>query len=135
MKKTLFTLLFLIVSCHTFSQSDNDFQYVTSSQSGKEIYIHFEKDNYGTKEFWLKMTEPVKTTKSKSGKIIKTGGGYTIEYIKMNCSEKEFSSSYTTKYDKNGNPTSLSSYYDVHDQKIVPGSVMSGVYRYICATE
>lgn len=135
MKKTLFTLLILIISSKTFSQTDDEFQYVTSSKSGNEVYIHFEKDNYGTKEFWLKITEPIKTTKNKRGKLIKTGGGYTLEYIKMDCAEKEYSSSDAIKYDKNGNSTRRPEYYDTQGEKIIPGSVMSGVYRYICETE
>ncbi|HSD06250.1 hypothetical protein [Flavobacterium sp.] len=135
MKKTLFTLLILIISSKTFSQTDDEFQYITSSKSGNELYIHFEKDNYGTKEFWLKITEPIKTIKNKSGKLIKTGGGYTLEYIKMDCAEKEYSSSDAIKYDKNGNPTRRPEYYDTQGEKIIPGSVMSSVYRYICETE
>ncbi|POS00663.1 hypothetical protein Q361_1332 [Flavobacterium croceum DSM 17960] len=135
MKKLLFTILILAISSKTFSQTDDEFQYVTSSKSGNEVYIHFEKDNYGTKEFWLKMTEPIKTTKNKNGKIIKTGGGYSLEYITMDCSEKEYGSSNAVKYDRNGNPTQRPDYYDTHGEKIIPGSVMSAVHKYICETE
>lgn len=135
MKKLLFTLLILTISSKAFSQTDDEFQYVTSSNSGIEVYIHFEKDNYGTKEFWLKMTEPIKTTKNKSGKIIKTGGGYSLEYITMDCSEKEYGSSDAVKYDRNGNPTQRPDYYDTQGEKIIPGSVMSAVHKYICETE
>jgi hypothetical protein len=135
MKKLLFTLLILTISSKTFSQTDDEFQYVTSSKSGNEVYIHFEKDNHGTKEFWLKMTEPIKTTKNKSGKIIKSGGGYSLEYITMDCSEKEYASSNAVKYDRNGNPTHRPEYYDTHGKKIIPGSVMSAVHKFICKTE
>ena len=135
MKKILFTLLILTISSNTFSQTDDEFQYVTSSKSGNQVYIHFEKDNYGTKEFWLKMTEPIKTTKNKSGKIIKTGGGYSLEFITMDCSEKEYGSSNAVKYDRNGNPTQRPDYYDTQGEKIIPGSVMSAVHKYICETE
>ncbi len=119
----------------SFSQSDDEFQYITSSTSGTEVYVHFEKDNNGTKEFWLKMTEPLKTVKSKNGKIINTGGGYTLEYINMNCNEKDYSSSNALKYDKKGTASQRPEYYDTYDVKIVPGSVMSAVYRYICETQ
>jgi hypothetical protein len=119
----------------SFSQSNDEFQYVTSSTSGTEVYVHFEKDNYGTKEFWVKITNPVKFKKGKNGKTFKTGGDYTLEYIKMDCSEKEYSSSNAVKYDKNGNATQRPEYYDTYKEKIIPGSVMSGVYKYICETE
>lgn len=135
MTKILFTTLLLIISMKSFSQSDDEFQYITSSTSGTEVYVHFEKDNNGTKEFWLKMTEPLKTVKSKNGKIINTGGGYTLEYINMNCNEKDYSSSNALKYDKKGTASQRPEYYDTYDVKIVPGSVMSAVYRYICETQ
>ncbi|AIN75171.1 hypothetical protein O8E88_000461 [Flavobacterium psychrophilum] len=134
MKKILFIFL-LFISIKSFSQSDDEFQYITSSASGTQVYVHFEKDNYGTKEFWLKMTEPVKSTKGKNGRIIKTGGGYTLEYIKMNCSEKEYSSSNGVQYYKNGNSKHRPEYYDSNDEKIIPGSIMTAVYKFICENE
>jgi hypothetical protein len=71
MRQILLTLLLFTISLKSFSQSADEFKYITSSSSGSQVFIHFVKDNYGTKEFWLKFTEPIKTTKSKNGKLSK----------------------------------------------------------------
>ena len=134
MKKILFAFLFLIISNKSFSQSDDEFQYVTKSENGTEVYIHFEKENYGTKEFWIKWVFPIKSTKNKSGKIIKSGGGYALEYCKLNCSEKVYSLTDTIEYDKNGKVTG-NNYSEKYQEKVVPGSVMNGIYRFICESE
>jgi hypothetical protein len=134
MKKILFAFLLLIISNKSFSQSDDEFQYVGESVNGDEVYIHFEKENYGTKEFWIKWILPVKSTKNKNGKIIKSGGGYVLEYCKIDCSEKTYSISDTIKYDKNGNVIA-NNYSETYQQKVVPGSMMNGIHRFICENE
>jgi hypothetical protein len=133
MKKILLTLLFFIVYSKSFSQND-DFQYVVSAKDGTEVYVLFEKDNYGIKEFWVKMIPPFKNVKNKKGKLIKTGGGYTLEFFKMNCSDKTYSTSDGIKYNQNGDVVQTN-YYETFDEKIIPGTVLSGVYKYICETE
>lgn len=120
MLKKIFILSLLLSSSISFSQNDDEFEYVTSSTSGNLIYVHFEKDNYGTKEFWLKITEPSKSIKSKNGKIIKSGGGYTLEYCKMNCTDKDYSISDLVRYDKNGNPRKTEYYSDEIMKKLSP---------------
>lgn len=132
-KNLLFFLLF--VSIKSFSQSDDEFQYVTSSKDGSEIYILFEKDSNGIKEFWIKIMFKEKNSKGKNGKIIKSGGGYMLEYIKMDCSEKEYSSTNAVIYDKNGDSKKRPIYYDSYNEKVIPGTVMSGVYKYFCELE
>jgi hypothetical protein len=53
----------------------------------------------------------------------------------MNCSEKEFSVSYSVKYDKNGNLKKLLDSNNSDYEKIIPSSLMFAVYKYICETE
>ena len=134
MKKILFAFLLLIISNKSFSQSDDEFQYVTKSTDGTEVYIHFEKENYGTKEFWIKWVIPIKSTKNKNGKIIKSGGGHVLEYCKLDCSDKTYSLSDTIKYDRNGKAIG-DNYSETYNEKVIPGSVMNGIYRFICEKE
>ena len=132
MKKILLIILF-IISSKSFSQND-EFQYVTSTKDGTEIYLYFEKDNDGVKEFWLKMINPIKTVKNKKGKLIKTGGDSSVQFYKLNCSEKRYSTSDGVIYDREGKVTQKI-YIDSYDDKIIPGTVLSAVYRYVCETE
>lgn len=133
MKKVLLTILFFIISSKSFSQND-EFQYVVSAKDGTEVYILFEKDNYGIKEFWAKMVLPVKNVKNKKGKLIKIGGGYTLEFFKMNCSDKTYSTSDGIKYNENGDVIQTN-YLESYNEKVIPGTVMSAVCRYICEIE
>ncbi|KQB37663.1 surface-adhesin E family protein [Flavobacterium aquidurense] len=133
MKKILFTIFLLVISSKSFSQND-DFQYVTSAKDGTEVYLYFEKDNYDTKEFWLKIVPPIKTGKNKKGKLIKTGGGSSVQFYKLDCSEKTYSTSDGVIYDRNGEIIEKI-YNDSYNDKIIPGTVMSAVYRYVCETE
>ena len=133
MKKILFTILFIILYTKAFSQND-EFQYVTSTKDGTDIYLYFEKDNDGTKEFWLKIINPIKTSKNKKGKLTKTGGDSSVQFYKLNCSEKRYSTSDGVIYDRNGK-VSQKIYIDSYDDKIIPGTVLSAVYRYVCETE
>lgn len=133
MKKILYTILFFILYSKSFSQND-EFQYVTSTKDGTEIYLYFEKDNDGIKEFWLKIIHPIKTAKNKKGKLIKTGGESILQFYKLNCSEKRYSTSDGVIYDRNGKVIQ-NIYTDSYDDKVIPGTVMSAVYRYVCESE
>lgn len=133
MKKILFTILLCIISSKSFSQND-EFQYVASAKDGTEVYLYFEKDNDGTKEFWLKIINPIKTLKNKKGKLIKTGGDSTIEFYKLNCSDKTYSTSDGVVYNRNGEVI-RKIYINAYDDRIIPGTIMSGVYKYICEIE
>ena len=131
MRKIIITIILFIVSNLMYSQDSDDFQYVAAAENGSMVYVLFEKENYGTKEFWQKMTYPLKTIKGKSGKLTKSGGGYSLQYIKMNCAEKEYSSTDIIIYDRNGKSKNRPEYYDQHNAKVIPGSVMSAVHRYM----
>ncbi len=133
MKKIFFTLLFIIICQKSFSQ-DDEFKYVASSRDGTEVYVLFERDSYGTKEFWVKMVAPIKTIKNKKGKLIKTGGGYILTFFKMNCSSKTYSTSDGLEYNKEGEVIRRN-FFDVYNEKVIPGTILSGVYKYVCETE
>ncbi len=103
MKKILPIILLFIISSKSFSQND-EFQYVTSAKDGTEVYLYFERDNNGTKEFWLKIINPIKTIKNKKGQLIKSGGDSSVQFYKLDCSEKRYSTSDGVIYDRNGAP-------------------------------
>jgi len=133
MKKILLTILLFTFYGESFSQND-EFQYVTSTKDGTEIYLYFEKDNDGIKEFWLKMINPIKTVKNKKGKLIKTGGDSSVQFYKLNCSEKRYSTSDGVIYDREGKVIQKI-YINSYDDKIIPGTVLNVVYRYVCENE
>ncbi|WP_149208049.1 surface-adhesin E family protein [Flavobacterium johnsoniae] len=130
MKKIFFLALFIMICNKSFSQSD-EFQYVTSAKDGTEIYLYFEKGNDDIKEFWLKIINPTKTVKNKKGQLIKTGGDSSVQFYKLDCSEKRYSTSDGVIYDRSGKVIQKI-YTDSYDDKIIPGTVMSSVYRYVC---
>jgi hypothetical protein len=117
----------------SFSQSD-EFQYITSTKDGSEVYLYFERDHEGNKEFWLKVINPTKTVKNKKGQLIKTGGDSSIQFYKLDCSEKRYSTSDGVIYDRNGKVIQKI-YTDSYDDKIIPGTILSAVYRYVCENE
>jgi len=133
MKKILPIILLFIISSKSFSQND-EFQYVASAKDGTEVYLYFERDNNGTKEFWLKIINPIKTIKNKKGQLIKSGGDSSVQFYKLDCSEKRYSTSDGVIYDRNGK-VSQKIYIDSYNDKIIPGTVLSAVYRYVCETE
>lgn len=134
MKKLLFTLFMLIVSTKSFSQSNDEYQYVTLSSDGSTYYVHLELCTQDTKKFWLKIISPNKTSKSKSGKIIKKGGDFTVKYLSVDCSFKEYTIYEESNFDKNGNLISSEQFssYDRYSERIMPGTVMSAIYKYVC---
>lgn len=134
MRNLLFCFLLFIISANSFSQNDDEYQYVGSAKDGTKVYILFEKENYGMKEFWIKMINPVKTVKNKKGKLIKSGGGYTLEFCEMNCSAKTFSTSNGIKYNKNGD-VAQRLYDDTYNERVIPGTIMDAIHNYICKTE
>lgn len=133
MKQKLLIIIFFIITCKSFSQND-EFQYVTSSKDGTEVYLYFEKGNDQIKEFWLKIIDPTKTVKNKKGQSIKTGGDSIVQFYKLDCSEKRYSTSDGVLYDRNGKVVKKI-YVDSYDDKIIPGTILSAVYRYVCETE
>lgn len=52
--------------------------------------------------------------------------------MKINCSERKYNLIQTVVYNRLGNVTSEAENFDF-DKKIIPGSVMSGIYDFICS--
>lgn len=127
-----FSVFFLLLSHLSFSQSDEDFSYATSSKDGIDYFVYIEKTEYdGSKSIWVKSTKPIKTIKNKKGKTVKTGGGKTLTFMKIDCSERTFDILETIEYDKSGNV--VKSYNDYsYGNRIVPGSIMTGIHGYVC---
>lgn len=129
--KFLLSILFILIFNFSFSQSDDDFNYAASDNKGNDYYVYIEKVNYSTKEIWIKKTDPIKTIKNKKGKYVKTGGGYTLSFLIVNCSDKEYDSKQTIKYNKSGDVVD-SNDFPSYSNKVVPGSVMSGIFDFVC---
>lgn len=131
MKKILLILILLFTS-KIYSQN-NDFVYVTSAKDGTEVYVKQEDEVFNTKHFWIKMTNPVKKVKSKSGKYIKSGGGYTMQFMKLDCSDKTYSTSDGVMYNTSGKV--VREVFDLYNERVIPGSIMEGIYNYVCLGE
>ena len=131
MTKLFYLTLFLLMFNFSFSQSDEDFTYSTSDKKGCDYYIYIEKVNYSTTEVWVKRIEPLKTVKNKSGKYVKTGGGYVLQFMIINCSDREYDVRNRISYDRNGNVVESDDYVS-YNNKVIPGSVMSGVFDSVC---
>lgn len=129
--KLFFSFLFLYFANLSFSQTDEDFILAASAKDGSEYYVYIEKVNYDSKDIWVKNPIPVKSVKNKKGKLIKSGGGYTLAFMKVNCSDREYDLIQTIAYDKNGN---VKENYenDSYGNKVIPGSIMSGIFEYVC---
>lgn len=129
--KLLLIALFILSFSKIYSQNE-EFTYVTSSKNGEDYYVLIKKiDDYST-EIWVKKTEPIKYKKNKSGKTIKTGGGYILTFMTIKCGESTYDLGESITYYENGNVKSnidISSY----ENRVVPGSVMSAIYDFVCS--
>lgn len=135
MNKNLLILLAILLFINvSYSQSDEDFNFVTTSKDGTEYYVYIEKNTEYSKEIWVKSLIPTKTIKNKKGKYVKIGGGYNLAFIIMSCSKKKYDINQTVSYNKDGKVTENSD-FPSYDKKIVPGSVMSGIYDFVCNSE
>ena len=95
--------------------------------------MKFEDEIFNTKNFWVKMTNPIKTIKNKSGKYIKSGGGYTLQFMKLDCSYKTYSATDGVTYNSSGKVVRET--FDLYNERVIPGSIMEGIYRYVCIEE
>ncbi len=80
MIKNLYILLSILLFVNvSYSQSNEDFNYVTTSIDGVEFYVYIEKDTDYTKEIWVKGLTPTKTIKNKKGKYVTVGGAISSD--------------------------------------------------------
>lgn len=132
MKTNFFLALLLFLSFSKIYSQNEDFTYVTSSTNGEDYSVLIKKiDDYST-EIWVKNTVPIKSRKTKSGKIIKTGGGYKLTFMSIKCGDSTYDLGESIAYDKNGNVTSTTD-IPSYDKRVVPGSVMSAIYDFVCS--
>lgn len=110
---------------------DDGFQYVTTSKEGSNYSILIEKSEFNTTEIWVKNSVPLKTKKNSKGKLIKIGGGYVMTYMAINCEDKEFNIEEKVSYNSKGEVIN-SDKFGSYGNKIVPGSVMSAIYKFVC---
>ena len=132
MKIFFLNIIFIITfNLLSFAQSDEEFIYSTSDVQGSKYYIYIENKESGNDKVWIKRLDPEKTIKNKNGKIIKIGGGSTLNFVKINCSDKEYDQIEKIVYSKSGGVISSNDYHSFGN-KVIPGSVMSGIFNSVC---
>lgn len=132
MKKLLLFLITGIFPILTYSQEG--FEYAITG-NGVDYYYKIESDMMGfSKDIWLKYDRPTKKVKNKSGKYITKGGGYTMAFMEIGCSSKTHQTKNIINYDKNGNVTGRDD-VPTFSKPIVPGSVIEGIHKKVCAKD
>jgi hypothetical protein len=132
MKTKIFITLLIMLSFSKVYSQNEEFTYVTTSTNGEGYSVLIKKiDEYST-EIWVKKTEPIKSKKNRSGKIIKTGGGYSLTFMSIKCGDSTYDLGESIAYDQNGN---VKSNIDIasYENRVVPGSVMSAIYDFVCS--
>ena len=123
----------LLISVSSYAQ--DGFQYATT---GNGVDYYYRIENSGLlgmyKEIWLKYDKPTKKVKTKSGKYVTRGGGYTMAFMEIGCSSKTHQTKNIINYDKNGNVTERDD-IPTFSKPIVPGSVIEGIYNAVCRNE
>ncbi len=127
--KTLL-LTFLLFPLFYFSQMDaNGWYLANTGADGTKNYIkNIGKKDSDTFTCWVKMVSPSK--KNKKGVV--TEGDYSLQFWTIYCSENQYLTSDTTKYDSTGKVL-LS--YDASFNGIknaVPDSVAEGIILLVC---
>ena len=118
----------------TTINAQEGFQYAVTG-NGVDYYYRIENDIMGiSKQIWLKYDRRSKKVKTKSGKYITKGGGFTMAYMEIGCSSKTHQTNNIINYDNNGNPTERDD-TPTFSKPIVPGSVIEGVYNAVCRKE
>jgi hypothetical protein len=132
MKTKIFITLLLLLSFSNIYSQNEEFTYVTTSNNGEDYSVLIKKNDEYSTEIWVKKTEPIKSKKNKSGKIIKTGGGYRLTFMSIKCGDSTYDIGESIAYDQNGN---VKSNIDIasYENRVVPGSVMSAIYDFVCS--
>jgi hypothetical protein len=131
--KKIITLITLIISTLTFAQEETAWEYIGVTDNNSEIYVKIEKSSTYEHEAWVKMTIPVTSKKSKSGKFIKSGGGYKLAYWDIQCENKTFSTSSRITYNSKGVVISRGEVYDdLNNERVIPDTIGDFIFKYIC---
>lgn len=132
MKRILFFTM-LLISVSSYAQ--DGFQYATT---GNGVDYYYRIENSGLlgmyKEIWLKYDKPTKKVKTKSGKYVTRGGGYTMAFMNISCSSKTHQTNNIINYDFKGNVTGRDD-IPTFAKPIVPGSVIEEIARQVCSKE
>lgn len=132
MKKLLLLLITGIFPILTYSQEG--FEYAITGND-VDYYYKMERDVAGYyKDIWLKYDNPVKKVKTKSGKFVTTGGGYTMAYMTINCPSKSHETKNILVYNSKGNVIKRDD-TPTFSRPIVPGSVIEAIYKKACAKD
>ena len=131
--KNNYLAICLLIFTSMFAQEETGWKYIGNAKDGSDLYVKMESLDSYTKEAWVKMTNPVTSKKTKSGKTIKSGGGYSLGYWKVKCEDKTYGISSRMKYSSKGNVISQGEeYYDPQDERIIPDTVGEAIFKYIC---
>lgn len=130
MKKILTLIMFIFIN-FIYCQNSNEFTYIITAKNGKKYYSRFEKETINSKEYWMKVTNPIKKTKNKNGKTIVTGGGYELVYLSIDCENKTYSTLSSFRYNNNDEIIAENIYNDI-DFRIIPNSVMEMIHKFAC---
>ena len=126
-------MVFILVANLIYCQApDAEYKYVTSATDGTKYFVYMEKaGGDGIKYFWMKTEIPLKDLK---GKKLKEGGTTILRLIRMKCSNRLWDNLEMIKYDKKGRVSTTNKNVSF-DNGIIPGSVMTGVYDFVCGNQ
>ena len=131
--RNILQLFVLLLSCNIYSQQSG-FEYAVTGNN-IDYYVRIESDIDSSmglySNFWLKYDTPAKKIKTKSGKYINSGGGYTLAYMTISCYNKSHQTKNIIRYNKSGNVIGRDD-IPTFDKPIVPGSVVEGIYNKVC---
>lgn len=132
MKKKLLLLIIGLFPILAFSQEG--FEYATTSRDGTEYFIKTVDDSQEDyTKIWMKNYNKTKTIKNKKGKIVQTGGGYTLALLELSCDLKTYAILRVLEYNKNGTVISSNEAFSPTHKEIIPDSVISGVFNSVCS--
>lgn len=109
---------------------ENGFQFIGKSNDNIEYWTFVESKEYSITKIWVKSIKPKVKKKNSKGKYVFVGGNYTMSFINLNCSEKEYEVMDVIDYDSSGKVIKTYKSYSLN--KIVPGSIMDSVYFFSC---
>lgn len=131
MKTKLLLLVFFLLSINKIYSQSDEFTYVSSDTKGEDYFVLIEKTNENSVELWIKNTVPIKYKMNKKQKKIKTGGGYCLTFVTINCNESSYDLGESISYYENGSVKNKSN-FPTFDNKVIPGSIMSSIFNSVC---
>lgn len=110
---------------------NNGFTYIGKTVDGQEYLVKVENSGLQTVGAWVKNIKPIKYTKNSKGQSIKTGGGYNLAFISMDCSSRKYDIEETIEYNSKG--TALrNDKSGSYSNRVIPGTIMDTISKAIC---